>query len=275
MQRQIRENALELAIAIVGLAAAVIEAVFADKDTAVMVAVTALLIAVAAASIRADVARKIDEAFVDQQIIQEIPDRRWQADALGELAGLRVALARWRDGTRALPRESSLNYQIAALANARTSVCAVHRVDDDESIRRWLSEEKGFARLAHAFRNLPRGVERRRVLIVEQGSPLVSSGGTDSTTPSPQLDELCGMQTRPVDHGGLGFDVRLFWVKPGTRPVADTLIIDGRESCSIEKTGHGEFGDLEVCVNPAQLRDRVRAFEDLWTEATSWQASSP
>ena len=56
------------------------------------------------------------------------------------------------------------------------------------------------------------------------------------------------MRSRTED--GLGFDLRIAWRPSSNREMSDLLIIDEKETCSIESYGHGHFGDLEVSVNP-------------------------
>jgi hypothetical protein len=66
----------------------------------------------------------------------------------------------------------------------------------------------------------------------------------------------------------LGFTLRTLWIPGDDRAIGDLLIIDERESCSIESYGHGQFSDLIACVNSAQIHKQIQLFEDLWTSAT-------
>lgn len=56
--------------------------------------------------------------------------------------------------------------------------------------------------------------------------------------------------------------------KAGRSRIADLLVVDDREVCTIEGHGSGRFGDLTVSVNQAVVEAHIRSFEDLWTTAT-------
>ena len=269
VKERLGKYAIELTLVLLGTAAAALEAILVDRrDIALLLAFTSALIAIAVVAIRQEIARQISEVLLDKQLLRQIPDPRWRREAEAEIEQARARYAAWAGGTRRVNERSSLNFQIDALRGVKQSVRAVHLALESDSLGMWADHQRGFDRLVDAFRSLPDHVQSRRILVLNGDDQTVSTVNAGKRTIVDQTTaDVCRLQTAPRDQGGLGFDLRISWVSASTRDITDLLIVDEREVCSIQSYGHGQFGDLEVCVNDAVIAGRIRLFEDLWTDA--------
>lgn len=258
--------AAELSIALVGALAGIIEATFVkNTDVGLLVVLISFLLAGSVAAIRQDIVSELRASSAEAQLLAAIPDVRWRQEAASELDRQRAEFAAWGAGTRRVERKSSLRYQVDVVRSAQRTVDAVHLAFDDDALDMWANPQRGFDRLVDAYRSLPDSVRCRRILVLDESSELSSGTHGRRMITDEVARRVCLDQTRERRHGGLGFDLRVAWVTtPGRRRIADTLIVDGRETCTIEGSGNGRFGDLAVAVNDAVVQAQVRTFEDLW-----------
>ena len=267
-RRRLSPYAVELAITLGGFAAAAIEVIVTDRsDIALLVALISVFFALAVAAIREDLAAQIRAASEEQAILDAIPDPQWRAEASADLARLRATFASWANGARRIGEPGRLRHQVQAVRTATQSISAVHVALDTQALKRWLDKQDGFDKLVDAYRHLPPSVRCRRVLVLDEDSNLCAEDDGQRIIVDDTLLRVCQLQTAPRPSDGLGFDVRVRWVNSRDRRIGDILIVDEREVCSIESIGRGQFGELDVLVNPALVAARVRAFEDLWTES--------
>lgn len=271
MRRGLERYAVEVAIALLGAMAAALEAVLVNRtDIALLVVLYSLLLALAVAAVRHDVAESLRDASSERQVLSAIPDARWREEAVAELDRLRLSFAGWADGTRRVPEQSSLNFQIRSLRSSTASVRAIHVAVNDSALTMWDDRHRGYDRLVDAYRGLPDSVDKRRILVLDATDDNLSTkvGSARVLSAAPAI-RVCQLQTAPQDEGGLGFELRLLWLKPhGEEIPPNLLLVDDREACTIENRGEDRYTDLEVTVNPTQVRYQIRRFEDLWTAAT-------
>ncbi len=276
VRRRLSPYAVELAIIVGGLGAAVIEEIVTDRsDIALLVALISVLFALAVAAIRQDLAAQIHSASEEHALLDAIPDPQWRAEAVAELDRARATFASWANGARRIGEPGRLRHQVQAVRSATRTVSAVHIALEGEALNRWLDEQDGFDKLVDAYRQLPKSVHCRRVLVLNQTSTLCSEQDGQRVIVDDTLLKVCKLQTGPRPSEGLGFDLRVRWVSPADRRIGDTLIVDDREVCSIESIGRGQFGELDVLVNPALVAACVRAFEDLWTQSVPIERCLP
>lgn len=270
LRRVSSSYAVELAIVLLGSLAGAGEAIFANNtDIALLVVLISSFLALAVAAIRQDISSELRSASVEARLLDAIPDDRWRREAATALDRQRAEFAAWAAGTRTVAERSSLNYQIDVVKTAERSVCAVHLALDDDALAMWADPQRGFARLVDAYRGLPDQVRCRRVLDLDEASPLYAQQAGQRLIIDPGIQGVCRTQTQPRDGTGLGFDLRVQWVKKtGRSRIADLLVVDDREACTIDGQGSGRFGDLIVSVNQAVVQAHIRSFEDLWTAAT-------
>lgn len=269
MRKLLEGYVIEITLALLGAVAAALEAIFVHRsDIALLLAFTSVLLALAVVAIRQEIARRIGDALEDRQIIENIPDSLWRAEAQAEIERARVKFASWASGTRRVDEHSSLNFQIESLRRATRSVRAVHLALDKDSLTMWDNRQRGFDRLVDAYRALPDHVQRRRILVLDAADETLSSvDGGQRIIVDELTKRVCLLQMATRDDGGLGFELRISWTHRKSRDISDMLIIDDREVCSIESYGHGQFGDLEVCVNSSTVGYQIHRFEDLWTDS--------
>lgn len=261
---------VEILLVLLGALAATLEAIFAQRtDIALIVVLLSLLLALAVAAIRQEIATQIGEAFVERRIIESIPDSRWRREAVAELEQLRLTFSSWSNGTRRIREWSSLNFQIDSLASARTSVRAIHIATQPGALQMWDDRHRGYDRLVDAFRGLDDAIVKRRILVLNaDDQELSSTDGNGRIITSEVAKRVCRLQMAPSDEGGLGFDLRVLWRRPPEELPPNLLIVDEREVCTIENLGEDRFTDLEVSVNSTTVQYQIRRFEDLWTKAT-------
>jgi len=232
-------------------------------------------LALAVAVIRQDVSNEMRAVSAEARLLEAIPDDRWRHEASAELDRQRAEFASWAAGTRTVAEASSLNYQIGVVRTAERSVSAVHVALDDDALGMWADPQRGFDRLVDAYRGLPDSVRCRRVLILDEDSPLCVEQAGQRLIVDPGAQEVCRTQIRERGDGGLGFELRVQWAKTSDRRRTHLLIVDGREACTIEGHGKGRFGDLVVSVNDAVVQAQVRSFEDLWTASAPVEWALP
>lgn len=278
VRRAARPYAAELTIACLGALAGAAEAVLADNsDIALLVVLISWFLALAVAVIRQDLSNEMRAGSAEARLLDAIPDDRWRHEASAELDRQRAEFASWAAGTRTVAEPSSINYQIDVVRTADRSVSAVHVALDDDSLGMWADPQRGFDGLVDAYRGLPDSVRCRRVLILDESSRLCVEDAGRRLIVDPGAQEVCRTQIRDRRSGGLGFELRVHWVKTSDRRRPHLLIVDGREACTIEGHGKGRFGDLVVSVNDAVVQAHVRSFEDLWTASVpvEWALPSP
>ncbi len=269
MQKYLEQYVIEITLVLLGAIAAIVEALVVHRsDIAALMAVVALLLALAVAAIRQEIRVQIGKALIDRQILNEIPDPTWRKEAEDEIEQARLKFASWTGGTRRVGERSSLNYQIESLRRATSSVRAIHLALDSDSLTMWDNRQRGFNHLVEAYRQLPDHVHSRRILVLDVNDPKLSVMQSNQRIITDEVvQRVCHFQMRSRAEGGLGFDLRIAWRPSSNREVSDLLVIDEKETCSIESYGHGHFGDLEVSVNPVVVGGRIHQFDDLWTDS--------
>lgn len=273
IQQGLRRYGVEIALALLGLIVALLEAVIVHRsDIALLIAFIAALLAVSVAAIRQEIAQQ----SADRRILDAIPDPRWRRDAEEQLNQARVTFSSWAGGTRRVDAKSSLNYEIKAVGRATHSVRAVHLATQPDSLDGWDNPQRGFAELARSYMNLPPKVISRRILALDSKDPGVSQIVDGLRLISDERTiRVCRTQMQPRTSGGLGSELRIFWSTSDERRVSDLLIVDGEEVCTIERLGHDHFGNLEVVINSAIVSSFVEQFEDLWTASVQAQQCLP
>lgn len=270
MKKYLQQYVIEITLVLVGAIAAIVEALVVHRsDIAALMAVMALLLALAVAAIRQEIRVQIGDVLIERQVLHEIPDPSWRKEAQDEIEQARLKFASWAGGTRRVDERSSLNFQIEALRRATSSVRAIHLALDSDSLTMWDNRQRGFRHLVEAYAQLPDHVQRRRILVLDVNDPNLSVMQSSQRVITDEVvQRVCRLQMRNRDEGGLGFDLRIAWRPSRNREIADLLVIDEKETCSIENYGHGHFGDLEVSVNSVVVGARIHQFEDLWTAST-------
>jgi hypothetical protein len=270
MKRYLEQYVIEITLVLLGATASAVEALVVHRsDIAALMAVVALLLALAVAAIRQEIRVQIGEVLIDRQILHGIPDPSWRKEAEDEIEQARLKFASWAGGTRRVDERSSLNFQIESLRGATSSVRAIHLALDSDALTMWDNRQRGFSHLVEAYRRLPDSVHSRRILVLDVSDPNLSvMQGNQRIIADEVVQRVCHFQMRSRAEGGLGFDLRIAWRPSSNREVSDLLVIDAKETCSIESYGHGHFGDLEVSVNPVAVGARIHQFEDLWTDST-------
>lgn len=270
MKRYLEQYVIEITLVLVGATAAIVEALVVHRsDIATLIAVVALLLALAVAAIRQEIRIQIGEILIERKVLHEIPDPGWRKEAEDETEQARLKFASWAGGTRRVDERSSLNFQIESIRRATSSVRAIHLALDSDSLTMWDNRQRGFSHLVEAYRQLPDYVHSRRILVLDVNDPNLSvMQGNQRIITGEVVQRVCRFQMRSRSEGGLGFDLRIAWRPSSNREVSDLLVIDEKETCSIESYGHGHFGDLEVSVNPVVVGARIHQFEDLWTDST-------
>ena len=269
MQRYLGQYVIEITLALLGAIAALIEALVVHRtDIAALMAVVAGLLALAVVAIRQEIRAQIGEAIIYRQILHEIPDPSWRKDAEDEIEQARQKFTSWAGGTRRVGERSSLNFQIESLRRATSAVRAIHLALDNNSLTMWDNPQRGFSQLVEAYRQLPDYVHSRRILVLDVNDPDISVlQGNQRIITDGVVQRVCRTQMRSRAEGGLGFGLRIAWRPSSNREISDLLIIDEKETCSIESYGHDHFGDLEVSVNSVAVAGRIHQFEDLWTDS--------
>lgn len=265
MQRHLEQYVVEITLVLIGAIASIVEALVVHRsDIAALMGVVSLLLALAVAAIRQEIRVQIG----DRQILQEIPDPRWRKEAEDEIEQARLKFVSWAGGTRRVSERSSLNFQIESLRQAGSSVRAIHLALDSDSLGMWDDRQRGFNHLVEAYRQLPDYVHSRRILVLDINDTNLSvMQRNQRIITNAAVQRVCHFQMRSRAEGGLGFDLRIAWRPSSNREISDLLVIDEKQTCSIESYGHGHFGDLEVSVNPVDVRGRIHQFEDLWTDS--------
>jgi hypothetical protein len=269
MQRYLEQYVIEITLVLLGAIASIVEALVVHRsDIASLMAVVALLLALAVVAVRQEIQVQIGQVLIDRQILNKIPDSNWRKEAEDEIEQARLKFASWAGGTRRVDERSSLNFQIESLRRAATSVRAIHLALDSDSLTMWDNRQRGFNHLVEAYRELPDHVHSRRILVLDVSDPNISVMQSDQRIITDEVvQRVCHLQMRTRADGGLGFDLRIAWRQSNNREVPDLLVVDEKETCSIESYGHGDFGDLEVSVNPVVVGARIHQFEDLWTDS--------
>lgn len=272
MQQILAHYAVEVALVCLGAVAAALEAILAhNSDIALIIGLLSFLLALAVVDIRQEIARQLGAVLVDRQLVDRIPDPGWREDAKSEIEQARVKYEGWCSGLRQIGDGSSLKYQVTRLATTKASIRTIHVGLDSEALGMWDDPQRGFARMVDAYRTLDDGIQRRRILVLAEDDPDVSAIVRGSRTIiSDRIREVCARQLGPRPDG-LGFELRIAWRRSSDRELNDLLIIDDKESCSIQSFGHGRFGNLEVCVNRALVQEQIDRFEDLWTDSVPAQ----
>lgn len=270
MQRYLQQYVIEITLVLLGAVASIVEALVVQRsDIAALMAVAAFLLALAVAAIRQEIRVQIGEALIYRQILHEIPDPSWRKEAENEIEQARLKFASWASGTRRVDERSSLNFQIESLRRATSSVRAIHLALDSDSLAMWDNPQRGFSHLVEAYRQLPDYVRSRRILILDVNDESLSVMQRSQRIITDEVvQRVCQFQVSSRAEDGLGFDLRIAWRPSSNHEVSDLLVIDEKETCSIESYGHGRFGDLEVSVNPVVVGARIHQFEDLWTDST-------
>lgn len=273
MRRHVERYSVEVGLALLGAVAAALEAILTDRtDLALLTLMYSFLLALSVAAIRHDIVVHVGQVSAERQILESIPDPHWREEAQGELDRRRLEYARWADGVRRVSEDSSLAFQVRALQAATVSIRAVHVAMNRSSLEMWDNPHRGYDRMVDAYRALPDGLSKRRVLVLNRNDDSLSTpyeGGRRI------VDDLaarvCRLQAAPRDKGGLGFDLRVLWLSTTDNVPPNLLIVDDREACSIENRGEDKYTDLEVVVNPMLVSHEMRLFEDLWMNATPVQ----
>jgi hypothetical protein len=270
----LRKYVTEIVLVLLGALVSVAEALVAKRtDTALLIVFLSTLVALATAAIKHDLADQIGHAFDEGRTLAAIPDARWREEAYSELERMRDEFAGWANGTRLVREGSSLNHQISSLATVRDSVRAIHVATEAGALGMWNDRHRGFDRLVDAQRKLDARVEKRRILVLDLEDRQVSTeDGFTRLIVDPLAREVCEIQQRSPNDGGLGFELRILWIRRSAATIpSDVLILDDREVCAIRSTGLGTYSDLEVSVNASVVRWNIRTFEDLWTRSTPVQ----
>ena len=268
VRKALSKYVIEITIVLLGAIIATLEAVFADRNIGLIVGFLSLLLALAVVAIRQEIATQVGDTIEDRKLLRSIPEARWRLDAQLELEEAYVRYMSWAGGTRRVERDKSLAYEVNALSHAAVSVRAIHLAADVESLRMWTEPQKKFHAMVEAYRRLPATVQCRRILVLNETDDGISvKVDGQRVIQDPVALSFCNLQ-RGERPDGLGFSLRILWKSDEDRAIGDLLIIDGRETCSIESYGHGRFSDLEACVTSALVQRQVLLFEDLWTSAT-------
>jgi hypothetical protein len=267
VRKALSKYVIEIAIVLLGAIIATLEAVFADRNVGLVVGFLSLLLALAVVAIRQEIATQVGDTIEDRKLLRSIPEARWRLDAQLELEEAYVRYISWAGGTRRVERDKSLAYEVNALSHAAISVRAIHLAADLESLRMWTEPQKKFHAMVEAYRRLPGNVQCRRILVLSEADDGISvEEEGQRVIQDPVALTFCELQ-RDERPAGLGFSLRVLWNSEHERAIGDLLIIDGRETCSIESYGHGRFSDLEACVTSALVHRQVLLFEDLWKSA--------
>jgi len=269
MRQGLERYAVEITIALLGVGTATLEAVFASRtDIALLMVVGSFLLALAVAAIRQDMTERLSKVTLEGQILAAIPDARWREEAAAELDRLRLSFSGWSDGSRRVPEHSSLNFQIRSLGSASESIRAIHVAVHPLALAMWDDRHRGYDRMVDAYRGLPDALAKKRILVLDWTDENLSKpNGSGRLITDPVACRVCNLQMVPQNEGGLGFELRILWLKPSDEVPPNLLIVDAREACSIENKGEDRFTDLEVSVNPTLVQYQVRRFEDLWTRS--------
>lgn len=245
--------AVELMIALFGVLAALAEATLgSDTSTALLIAVTAFLLALSTAALR----QEIRASSQHQRMIDAVPPE-WRPDAQLEMDRLVHQLTSWISGVRRVPHESSMKVQIEALRKCSSSVEAIHVAVDPDALEMLRDPARGFNEMTRAYESIPASASKRRILVLDRSVVDLSGRGlSDALTL-----EACARQE------AIGFDLRVCLRSSADRQIGDLLVVDELISFSIERRGRGSFSDLEVCINPATVEAHHRLFEDLWTSS--------
>lgn len=265
----LRRYILEILLAVIGALGALLVALLVHRVAdAIVLGVLSLVIAVSALGVRFDVEERAGNADRIGRVILTIRTARWRDDAIQEVDEAIVRYESWAGGSRRVSERQSLAYQIASLQGARWSVRAVHVVSDPDSLSMWSNPQRGFSRLVAAYQNLGDNVGVQRIMILDPDQWRTGEVDGRKVIGDKVLETVCRFQIRLRMDGGLGADLRLMWRPNNDRSLGDFLIVDEREVCSIERLGRGNFGDLEVSINAAQVRRYVNTFEAAWLQSS-------
>jgi hypothetical protein len=275
VRKTLSHYVLEITIVLLGAIVAMFEAIFASGNIALIVGFVACLISLAVVAIRQEIATQVGDTIEDRALLRSIPDERWRVEAELNLEQSRLRYSSWADGTRRVDRETSLQYEVELLGSAATMVRAIHLIEDAEAINMWIDPQKKFRALVEAYKRLPERVDSKRILVVSnETNPISVVRDGYHVIEDHQALAFCQAQGDPRPQG-LGFSLRIVWKPRSDREIADLLVVDDRETCSIESYGHGEFGHLEASVNASHVQKQIRVFEDLWTSATPIELCLP
>lgn len=268
MRRLSARYSVELVIGLLGAVAAAAEAIAVRRvDIAVLLAFISALLAISVAAIRQDIDRLLGQNSIPA-LLERISEPRWRKQAEADFERVCDQLRSWADGHRRVPVGESLRYQIGEVTRATTSVRAIHVALDAQSLAMLSDSQRGFHGFLDSYKRLPTHVEKRRILVLDESDGAISAFQNGvRVIVSDEIKRVIAHQQDPVSDGGLGFTLRILWMHPRTRTIADLLVIDDRTSCSIQSFGNGQFGDLDVCISPHGVEDAVRRFENAWTDA--------
>lgn len=268
VRKALENYVIEITLVLLGSIVATFEAIFASGSIALIVGFLSLLLSLSVVAIRLEIASQIGDMNEDKVVLRSIPDPRWRQEAQTGLEQTRLQYSSWANGVRHVKRESSLNYQIRALDKAIVSVRAIHLANDLDALDMWVNRQRGFASFVDAYRRLSPQILCRRILVLDGSDREISVEDSGRRViDHPSALAFCTFQTGSRPETGLGFELRVLWLPAGDRALPDLLIIDEQESCSIESYGHGQFGDLEACVNTVSVRKHAQFFEDQWSNA--------
>jgi hypothetical protein len=267
VNRVFRRVVYEAVLVVVGAIGAVLVALVVHSVAgAVVLGVLSALVALAALGVRYEISDRLESFDRVARVIASVRTPRWWTDAGHEVDASVERYKSWSAGSRRVAEGESLLYQVRSLQGARGNVRAVHLVDEPKSLQMWADPQKSFASLVAAYRELPERVTVRRIMVLDADDwELLETDGRKLIQDA-LLDDVCRTQLKPRSVG-LGADLRLLWRSGSKRTLSDFLIVDDKEVCSIERLGHGKFGDLDVSIHPAHVEASLRMFESAWVQA--------
>lgn len=276
MLRILRGFLAEIFITVLGLGAALIEAVFADeRDVSLVLVVLTLLLTATTFAIRVELRNIMRDDL--GRVLERIENPRWHEVAKANVDRLRAELQEWASGRRDLPGDAGLAYQVEVLGRTRESLDAIHLALRSRALRRWDKTTGEFNALVEAHERLHKKVRGRRLMVLDDDDgEIVTRDRGKRCLREPLVVRVCARQIRSRRDDGLGFDVRVLWKTDfrasHDRLPPDLLISDRSEAIvvkGISQEAGSNYYETEAYTNPVQ----VNAYQELFDEA--WGAGIP
>jgi hypothetical protein len=164
-----------------------------------------------------------------------------------------------------------MSYQVELVESCRHSVRAIHLATGTKALVLWEKRSGGFRNFVAAQQKLASRVDKRRIIVFNDGDDQIVLGQRDGKPVLTDLaTRLCTEQMNKPERRGLGFDLRLLWLSEIKSPERELppnlLIVDELETVIIDVSGSGYF-DGHASTSIPQVREWIREFDRLWGEA--------
>jgi len=267
MKKILSKYVFEILILLIGLALGLAQNFFVhDVNLAILITSTSTLLSLTTLAIRKELGEQISEQFELLRIVRSISNEHWRSEAEEELDKFKFELERWARGSRVIPLNQSIPFQIKLLRRCTKRICAIHVGIPIDSLYQWDKQNGPFNRLIETHKKLGSNINKRRMFVCDD--QLLK----DNLVQNDRIKAIFKRQMSTAQKDGLGVELRILWQSTLLRtknktPPPDLLIVDDCEVVLFKGTRGDyvdDYIDMEAIINTIQVRSYINLFEFYW-----------